>query len=58
MLCENAEMDDASKCEVLAKEKFETIDEMQYWKARLMVNSKSEGSLEGTASFFKRMLHN
>lgn len=47
MICENVDMDDASKMEIIQKEKYEDPSEEMYWKAMVLKNSQSKESVQG-----------
>uniref|UniRef100_A0A915PNM4 Tetratricopeptide repeat protein n=1 Tax=Setaria digitata TaxID=48799 RepID=A0A915PNM4_9BILA len=54
MVCENSDMDDASKMKTVQEEKYEEPAEEMYWKAMVLKNSNSEESLREAKSLAEK----
>ncbi|KAM3722269.1 SKI3 subunit of superkiller complex protein [Dirofilaria immitis] len=50
MICENADMDDISKMEIMQREKYDDPAEEMYWKIMVLKNSQSKLSLQEAKS--------
>ncbi|VDK87617.1 unnamed protein product [Litomosoides sigmodontis] len=46
MICENVDMDEESKMEIIQREKYEDPSEEMYWKAMVLKNSQSKESVQ------------